>query len=1279
MSWPGTVNVNKDASPQAYAPLLLAVFTFIDGSVVRFSTHPLNAAEGGYQYGGHDYLARVDSQDIGALQARSEQGIERVPSATIHLMDSDHYIWSNYEKSPAMGFKGAILSLSVVLFSLELDGTFTYSTDSPMLYTGICSAPILENGGQVISISSSSSRNMAKVMLPPVLNQSRCTHTFPSTAAERLDGVTNRSSQFWECSYNPDQTCTDPITGSSGIRGNFQSGSTPYTTCDYTKQSCVARGMYAKDSSNRKTGAFDGEQWMPPSNLRESQSKSYIDGKNITVFQNGAQNSWNKPVPMLYGQQWVKGPPIITQIEDGNSTRCEVVVCSGDIGSGGVHQVVCNGEIVPATGYDPLFRWNFGGNPLGSHTGGRLGSATNDAGWNDGSGNPTGDPHGSKAVIEVVVYHQLVGGGQAPTIQILASGPKVWVFSSPSASTFTYSNNSAWVMLDVLTYSNWQYAEIDIASFIAEATYSDVAVSYTDLNGASASHTRYICEFALVARRSAGELIQQILDGFNAELVRDPVTALLQLKIRKTLADQQGSAVSGSNYNTAISSVTAAGASANGYAAYHLSEATIASDGRGIPKFRYYSRSNSDTANRIMFPFQDSDNAYQDDSINLVDSQDTSRAGGYQGSQEVSENFNVLGISNFDQAIRIARCRLAENLRGNEAGDTRGTRYIDCEIRSGVRVAHLRKSHIVIVSWAALGLVKQPFRVIGISPTTNFESCKLQLRWHNDTWYTDAYGQSPAQVYSGPARRGIVRPYPWQPDTSIPVRGDSMFPQTWRGFDIIPSYTVGADGAGIVLLSIQGRIPANDLSALAPPFVPMQGVTAATGGSIAAGNYLIGICAIDANGKYSPISNLVRVSCASGTTNTIGATGIYWQGSPSDYAVFAGPSTQELCYQSDSGHAGTPSSITLTALNIDSFGPPDLRFDHFRPEVKEEIHSGVFAEQISVLTSTTIKFSGASFTTNQFSGKTVSLLYRAGLTYALPVINLAVASNNSDTLTITTGSTPLPPDLTTILAVGDLLTMRSHGSINSATTIGDANFVNFYGSSGLTANAEVGNTVHIPSGTGKGQSRVIISNTTTTLTVAPWHTQPDSTSVFVIAEGTWRNANYTDSAQVSNPNPGSASEVAVVSVSNVYRKPWLVRMITCDRDNNESLNFYAPMREVYQEGTAGTPPTPQDGFYTIPYAATITPDLANGLNQRCTLTGNVAVNLPISASPAAGDWVELRFINDSTAGHTITFNAGYRGLTNRDPDTSASISNTYGFTYDGTYWNRSYDALGASL
>jgi hypothetical protein len=71
-------------------------------------------------------------------------------------------------------------------------------------------------------------------------------------------------------------------------------------------------------------------------------------------------------------------------------------------------------------------------------------------------------------------------------------------------------------------------------------------------------------------------------------------------------------------------------------------------------------------------------------------------------------------------------------------------------------------------------------------------------------------------------------------------------------------------------------------------------------------------------------------------------------------------------------------------------------------------------------------------------------------------------------------------------------------TITSATTIGS-------GDMGAANLAYSGMVVRIIEGTGRGQERSIAMNDQTTLTVSPnWSVLPDSTSIFVISEGSWK-------------------------------------------------------------------------------------------------------------------------------------------------------------------------------
>jgi hypothetical protein len=103
-----------------------------------------------------------------------------------------------------------------------------------------------------------------------------------------------------------------------------------------------------------------------------------------------------------------------------------------------------------------------------------------------------------------------------------------------------------------------------------------------------------------------------------------------------------------------------------------------------------------------------------------------------------------------------------------------------------------------------------------------------------------------------------------------------------------------------------------------------------------------------------------------------------------------------------------------------------------------------------------------------------------------------ISANTATTITPVTapnslygGATPL--DSTSVIAVPYYISTSS----GSATTIAASN-------GAFTSSALIGYWVYIVGGTGAGQFRQITANTSTTLTVATWTTNPDTTSVFIV-------------------------------------------------------------------------------------------------------------------------------------------------------------------------------------
>ncbi len=1198
-----TVYQEKELTPSAHSPLILCEFQFIDGSFLYASTAPLNSAEGGFPYNATNYLARVSQQEIAALAARSADGIDRVPSVRLTLADPDKTLYSNYETTPGKGFKGAILVLRLVFWQAD---TPNFSSDSDIIFVGICDPPSFTQGLDQMKITATADHNMAKAFLPVFHVQQRCGNVFPITAGQRLLGATDMSSMWWGCGYNPDQPGTDPEIGGDCKRGNMNGGA-PFTTCNYTKSDCLVRGMYRTDSANRATGRFTGIQFAPLQ--REIQSKSYLQGKTVTVLQARNDAAYAESFPMLYGTQWLK--PIVTVIPaDANSTRFECVICQDDIGLDGIVQVVVNGVVVPRNGSSPdnaLYRWNFVGDPtlrtnIGggagtppttSATGSRNGAATKDAQFDE-----QGDPYGSLATIEVVVYAQIAQAGSLPNVMVLAQGPRLKTPTTPNTADQASwpkvrTNNPAFCILDVLIWSNWRYSDIGLQTFINEAQYCAQQVSYTNLYGGTSSHNAYISEFVLQQRRTAAETVAALLRSCNGQLVRNPSTGLLELLIRKTLADQQPAPIVGSNYSTPVQSQTAAGVAQQGYVAYKIDESVIQRDGlTGPPKITPYMTASSQATNRVVFPFQDADNAYAQDSISNVDADAANRAGGYQGSQEVVENWNVLGISNFDQGIRVANTYLAELQRGNENQDTRGTRLFDIELT--VRAAHLRVGQIVLLQYQQLALrplnsLQSPpgnnisgilCRIQKIQPTQNFEHCVLTLSWHEDLWYTWAYGQSAPPLNSNPNNSIPNRaPYPWQPYGIQPISGDSVYglpsgyaPGSWWLFGLAQVYTIGAGGVWIAQVALNGAPPVTQLSTSGsggtqPPIFGIQGTSASTGGTIPGGKtFYFAIAAVDHNGFQSALSKVFTVTTPTGSnTCTITTPPISWFAGSVGFVLYGGPDSNNLSAQM-SNPLQTPTNITITSLSYETWGPPDLVAESLHFQAKRVIHGGVWGDAVAAVSANTLTFdpfdpdgNPTTFTANQWVGYDIQLVAMPqGDTRSVPVANFRVSANDGNNLTVSpdpVGAGILPGSVFVMLIKPDPTSTASH--------IVEPNFINAYAPLGLTPN-EGSNTLRILAGTGMTQTASISGNDATSYTLAnPLPTTPDATSRPIIEEVQWTDeldtGHLVNSSAVTNFTWN-------FEVTNFKRQTVLIRVHVQDTAGNFSLEPMAPTRMLFLWG-----------------------------------------------------------------------------------------------------------------
>jgi len=188
-------------------------------------------------------------------------------------------------------------------------------------------------------------------------------------------------------------------------------------------------------------------------------------------------------------------------------------------------------------------------------------------------------------------------------------------------------------------------------------------------------------------------------------LLRPNDTGQLQLLIEQTLAGQQPAAISGSNWNTAIESKNAAGATTDGFVAYKFDYTSILrARGSKSSSLKITQSPIENTPNKIRVPYSEQQLQFTPDSATVLDDVDIDRI-----DQEVdgTPSVQAIGILSFDQAIRTATFIFARNYRGNNrsaatAGDTGGT--FQFNLTTSFKAQHLRIGHIVLVDYPQLTL-----------------------------------------------------------------------------------------------------------------------------------------------------------------------------------------------------------------------------------------------------------------------------------------------------------------------------------------------------------------------------------------------------------------------------------------------------------------------------------------------------------------------------------------------------------------------------------------------
>ena len=847
----------------AETPLLLFDCELASGAVERWSTHRVECD-------GATYEARVLRHNLFEMQTASDQGVDGIPRVSLTLANADSH-FSQLERT--VGWKGAKLTARFVFFDLK---TGQAASESSVVFRGTANPPeeITEATFRLAAVNRMS---MQRVLLPQVRIQRRCPWEFPASQDQREEGMhggtRGRYSRFFKCGYSA---------GRVDGTGNLE-GAGPFAWCGYTRADCEARGMFAADAAGNATRRFGGIEFVPASIL----VRSY--GEKASHFSSVAANEarYNDFVPLVYGTAWY-APPVVFARNDGNLTHMEVLLGMGEIA--GVLKVLVNDVELPQGQSDGDLT-STGWYNLAS-PGNRTGNFNLDFAG--------GDPYGSMAYLSVVTPNRISDGRSLPRVTVLMEGLKLPVYGSGGEYLHDeFTNNPAWVLLDVLQRGGWTLEEIDVGSFAAAAAYCGEPIEVLDLYGNTVSVPRFQCNLVLQKRRSAADLIRGIRNGARM-LLTYGASGQLQARVENTLALEQPAKAVWSNSTEPLD---------GGWPSYEFGDGSGGTSGiarreNGAPSLRVWSRSTADTANRFAVEFQDAFNEYQQDSFALTDVEDVARTG-----QEITAPLAALGIANYDQAARILKFQLDKAVGGNT--------YVEFE--TSVKGLGLRPGDLVALTYLKEGFNRQPLRVLKVAPGMNYRTVQITAQIHRDEWYTDTNGAGPGggRRQAGPGG-GVPRP----------LLGNVVDEEGAIQYEIAESALERADGGTTVEATVGFVAPA--APAADAPAIPLVSLAAAVGagGTLLAGRtFYYAVSAVDSEGRESGLSFVVRASIPAGANNkTVTLSGLSFMPGTVGFHVYRGMNPAQL--QRIASDQALGAQFTDTGLEEQAAPPPDPNFDH---------------------------------------------------------------------------------------------------------------------------------------------------------------------------------------------------------------------------------------------------------------------------------------------------------------------------------------------------------------
>lgn len=940
-----TINQVKQLA-EADTPLLFFQCVLPSGDIEYWSTQSI-------VFNGNAYSARVLKHNLFDLQLSADDAMDGITQLSLTLANADSYL---SELNTEIGFKGTQLTVYFAFVDLQ---SLTITTESTVLFNGIAGDPD-EIAEDSLTVSFTNKLSLQRIPLPEVRIQRSCPWNFPADISQRTEAVnggsSGRYSRYYRCGYSADV---------AGGVGNLSSGQA-FAECDKSRTDCQARGMFSSDNSGNVTERFGGFEFVPSAIMVRTAgaTTSHLS----PVLDDAAK--YNDAVPIVYGTGWIKAVVVFAR-NDGNLTHMEALLSMGVIQS--VMKVVVNDieipQAVPGTNMNTT-GW-FNAFTMGTRTG------NFNLDFTDANGNPLGDPYGSMAVLSIVVPNRISSGRSLPNVEVLLQGVQIDSYNPDGSFQQTsFTNNPAWVILDILQRCGWSTSDLNLPTFAQAAEFCGYLIDTTDLNGNPIQVPRYECNLILTKRQSAATVVRGIRVA-SSLMLRYGAAGLLELLPETTIAAQQPSLPDGSNSTETLN---------GGWPVYEFSDGSgpfsgIVRNPNGTSTVRLISRSIAETSNRLSVEFQDESNEYQQDSLSVVDADDAALIG-----YEISSQSTALGIANFSQANRVLLRQLDKSTDGN----------MFIEFQTSFRALKVRPGDIIAVTYLKEGFIRVPFRVVKLSPSMNYELVTIVAQIHDDDWYSD----NPA-VLGGAGRQPNAQTQTPRPLIGLIAHNSPQNVFEYFDFQITEQIQAQADGTAIDTLTVgfsqptmpDPNSPNLPLLSLAPGFITGSG-------SIAGGSTLYyAVTAVDSVGNEGMLSFTVAAAVPEGSNqNSVVISGLSFPVNAASFNVYRG-TTPQLVYRIASNQA-LNTTYTDTGAPPQPIGPPDASFDHANFYYRSE-YAGPYPT--TIFSGTTIGWSDMGATNLAYAGMVVRIIEGTGSGQ-----ERTISTNNQTTLTVTPAWSVLP-------------------------------------------------------------------------------------------------------------------------------------------------------------------------------------------------------------------------------------------------------------------------------